>query len=197
MGGAEAEVARGTGEDVYDIISREAANSCPGANGLLFLPYLVGERCPHVDPDARGAFIGLSLTTRKCDLFRAVMEGVIYSFRDVAELFSAFGADFRCIATSGGGAQSALWRQIHADVFQKKVMTVNGSIGGAAYGATIVAGVGLNVWPDFEHACRLLKTETLTEPRARTRALYESRYGLYRSLYPVLKDGFRALGASP
>ena len=90
MAGSEMEVARSTGEDVYDIISREAAQSSPGANGLLFLPYLIGERCPHVDPNARGAFIGLSLTTRKCDLFCSILEGVIFSFRDVAEQFGAF-----------------------------------------------------------------------------------------------------------
>ena len=196
MAGPEIEVARSTGEDVYDIISREAAQSSPGANGLLFLPYLIGERCPHVDPSARGAFIGLSLTTRKCDMFCSILEGVIFSFRDVAEQFGALGARFRYIATSGGGAQSATWRRIHADIFQKKVITVSGSIGGAAYGATIVAGVGLKLWSDFSEASKLLKVETETQPRAETRALYESRYCLYKSLYPVLKEGFHALSAS-
>ena len=190
LAASEVEVARNSREDVYDIICREAEHSPPGANGLLFLPYLIGERCPHVDPSARGAFIGLSLVTRKCDLFSSILEGVIFSFRDVAELFGPFTPDFRYVATSGGGAQSSLWRRIHADIFQKRVITVSGSIGGAAYGAALVAGVGLKIWSNFSEACRLLKVETETEPRMETRALYDARYALYKSLYPVLKQGF-------
>jgi xylulokinase len=196
LAAAETEVAKNSLEDVYEIICREAEHSRAGANGLLFLPYLIGERCPHVDPSARGAFIGLSLTTRKCDLMRSIMEGVIFSFRDVAELFGSLAAGFRYVATSGGGAQSSLWRRIHADIFQKKVITVSGSIGGAAYGATLVAGVGLKIWSTFSEACRLLKVESETEPCAETRAMYDSRYALYRSLYPVLKDGFSTLSSS-
>lgn len=196
LAASEMEVARNTEEDVYDIISREAEHSTPGANGILFLPYLSGERCPHVDPNARGAFIGLSHTTRKCDLFRSILEGVIFSFRDVAELFGSFGADFRYVATSGGGAQSSLWRRIHADILQKKVITVSGSIGGAAYGATLVAGVGLKIWSNFSEACKLLKVETETAPCRETRALYDARYTLYKSLYPVLKQGFSILTSS-
>ena len=130
LGGAEAEVAEQSGLDAYELISREAEKSSVGAGGIVFLPYLIGERCPHVDPSARGAFVGLSLTSRKRDLYRSVLEGVIFSFRDVSEIFSSLGRDFRYIATSGGGAQSPLWRQIHADIFKKRVITVSGSIGG-------------------------------------------------------------------
>lgn len=196
LAGSEMDVARDTAEDVYEIICREAERSLPGANGLLFLPYLIGERCPHVDPNARGAFIGLSLTTRKRDIFRSILEGVIFSFRDVAELFGSFSRDFRYIATSGGGAQSGLWRRIHADIFHKRVITVSGSIGGAAYGAALVAGVGLKIWSNFSEACRLLEVETETEPREETQALYDARYALYKSLYPVLKQGFSMLTAN-
>jgi xylulokinase len=195
LAGAEAEVARSSGVDVYDIINSEAEHSSPGANGILFLPYLIGERCPHVDPKARGAFIGLSLTSRKCDLFRSIMEGVIFSFRDVAEIFASLGVDSQHIATSGGGAQSRLWRSIHADIFQKRVVTVSGSIGGAAYGAALVAGVGLEIWPNFSDACKLLRIETETEPNKEARALYDARYALYRSLYPLLKEGFATLSS--
>jgi xylulokinase len=194
LGGAESEVSRLCGEDVYDLISRESAQSPPGSRGLVFLPYLQGERCPHTDPDARGAFVGLSLTTRKSDLFRSVMEGVIFSFRDVAEIFSSLGMTFSHIATSGGGAQSGLWRQIHADIFKKRVITVSGSRGGAAYGAAIVAGVGLKVWSDFKEAAGVLRVETETEPDPETFALYDRFYALYRELYPLLRESFRGLG---
>ena len=195
LGGAEAEVAEQSGLDAYELISREAEKSSVGAGGIVFLPYLIGERCPHVDPSARGAFVGLSLTSRKRDLYRSVLEGVIFSFRDVGEIFSSLGRDFRYIATSGGGAQSPLWRQIHADIFKKRVITVSGSIGGAAYGAALVAGVGLKVWPDFETACRQLSIETDTPPNPANFGLYDRHYELYRSFYPLLKPGFAALSA--
>ena len=196
FGSAEAEVAQQSGDDVYELISRGAERSTPGANGLVFLPYLAGERCPHVDPNARGAFVGLSLTSRRRDLFRSVMEGVIFSFRDVGEVFTSLGWDYRHIATSGGGAQSRLWRQVHADIFNKRVVTVSGSIGGAAFGAALVAGVGLKVWPNFDSACRLLETETDTAPNPANHELYERYYQLYRGFYPMLKSGFAALTAS-
>jgi xylulokinase len=197
LGGAESEVSRLCGEDVYDLISREASQSPPGSRGLVFLPYLQGERCPHTDPDARGAFVGLSLTTRKSDLFRSAMEGVIFSFRDVAEIFSSLGMTFSHIATSGGGAQSAVWRQIQADIFKKRVITVSGSRGGAAYGAAIVAGVGLEVWSSFKEAAGVLRVETETEPNTENFALYDRFYGLYRGLYPLLRESFRGLGDAP
>jgi len=196
LGSAEVEVAAQSGLDVYELISREAEKSSAGAGGIIFLPYLGGERCPHVDPAARGAFVGLSLTSRKRDLYRSVLEGVIFSFREVAEIFSSLGQDFRYIATSGGGAQSPLWRQIHADIFKKRVVTVSGSFGGAAYGAALVAGVGLKVWPDFETACGKLAVETDTPPNPANYALYDRYYELYRSFYPLLKPGFTALSAS-
>jgi len=195
LGGAEAEVAAQSGLDAYELISREAENSPPGAGGIIFLPYLGGERCPHVDPGARGAFVGLSLISRKRDIFRSILEGVIFSFREVAEIFGSLGQDFRYIATSGGGAQSPLWRQIHADIFKKRVVTVSGSIGGAAYGAALVAGVGLKVWPDFEAACANLAVETDTPPNPANYRLYDRYYALYRGFYPLLKPGFAALSA--
>ncbi len=196
LGSAEVEVAAQSGLDAYELISREAEKSSPGAGGILFLPYLGGERCPHVDPAARGAFVGLSLTSRKRDIYRSVLEGVIFSFREVAEIFASLGQDFRHIATSGGGAQSALWRQIHADIFHKRVVTVSGSFGGAAYGAALVAGVGLKVWPDFEAACAQLAVETDTPPNPAHYELYDRYYALYRSFYPLLKPGFTALSAA-
>jgi len=190
---SETEISRLTRDDVYAVISREAESSDAGARGLIFLPYLQGERCPHTDPEARGAFIGLSHNTNKSDLFRSVMEGVIFSFRDVADIFAQIGMDFEYIATSGGGAQSRLWRQIHADIFNKRVITVNGSREGAAYGAAIVAGVGLGLWSDFKEASGLLQVETSTDPDETHVSLYEDYYRIYRSLYPSLKEAFRRI----
>jgi len=190
---SEIEVSRLSGEDVYETITREAEHAPPGAGGLIFLPYLSGERCPHTDPDARGAFIGLSTTTTKASLFRSIIEGVIFSFRDVAEIFNQIGMDFEHIATSGGGAQSNLWRQIHADIFKKKVVTVSGSRGGAAYGAAIVAGVGSGIWADFKEASSLLKVETVNNPEQKNFPLYDHYYSVYKSFYPLLKESFSTL----
>lgn len=193
FGHSEIETARLSNEDVYAVISREADQSPPGAKGTIFLPYLTGERCPHVDPDARGAFIGLSMNTDKSDFFRSVMEGVIFSFRDVVEIFTRIGRSFTHIATSGGGAQSELWRQIHADIFKKKVVTVNGSREGAAYGAVIVAGVGVKVWSDFKEASTLLKVETTTDPNEKNYALYDHYFKIYKNYYTLLKSSFKEI----
>lgn len=190
---AEDEISRLCGEDVYALISREAGQSPPGSKGLLFLPYLQGERCPHTDPDARGVFIGLSHNTKKSDLFRSIMEGVIFSFRDVAAIFSKIGMDFAYIATSGGGAQSDVWRQIHADIFKKRVITLSGSREGAAYGAVMVAGVGLGVWSGFDQACDLLKTETTNEPDSNNYTLYNHFFSIYQNLYGVLSESFKKI----
>ncbi len=187
---SEQEIAHLSSENVYKVISREAEQSPPGSNGLIFLPYLQGERCPHINPDARGAFIGLSHNSNKCDFFRSVMEGVIFSFMDVAELFTQLGMTFKNIATSGGGAQSNLWRQIHADIFKKQVITVNGSREGAAYGAAVVAGVGLGVWSDFNEAVKILQIETSNDPDKKNYALYDHLFSIYKNLYGLLKDSF-------
>ncbi len=190
---SEIEVARLTHDEIYAVISKEAEHSNAGSNGIIFLPYLQGERCPYTDPEARGAFIGLSHNTDKSDLFRSVMEGVIFSFRDVADIFSQIGMNFDYIATSGGGVQSWLWRQIHADIFKKRVITVNGSREGAAYGAAIVAGVGLGMWSDFNEASALLKIETSTDPDKKNISLYDEYFLIYRTLYPALRECFHKI----
>ncbi len=195
FGTAEREVAQLSEEDAYSIISREAKQSPAGSKGIVFLPYLIGERCPHADPNARGAFIGLSLSCTKGDLFRSIMEGVIFSFRNVAELFDPISRSFRHIATSGGGAQSPLWRQIHADIFKKNVITVSASREGAAYGAAIVGGVGLRIWSDFKEASKLLTTETETKPDRENFTLYDRLYRIYENYYQILKPSFDLLSS--
>ena len=152
FGGAEREVTRWTGEDVYDLFAREAGQAAPGSEGLLFLPYLIGERCPHPDPQARGGFIGLTLRHDRRHILRSVFEGVIFSLNDVAEIIREMGLSITQIRTSGGGALSDLWRQIHADVFNQEVVTVSGSAEGGAYGAALVAGAGAGICDDLQPA---------------------------------------------
>lgn len=190
LGGAEKEVSRWTGEDVYDILGREASKAEPGSEGLLFLPYLIGERCPHADPRARGAFVGLTLRHNRCHIVRSVFEGVIFSLRDVAELIREMGAPIQQIRTSGGGALSELWRQIHADVFDSEVLTVSGSAEGGAYGAALVAGAGVGVWPSVEEAVRVVRVETKNPPVIKHREIYDRLFPVYRDLYSALKESF-------
>lgn len=126
----------------------------PGCGGLLFLPYLSGERCPYPDPAARGVFFGLGLEHGHAAMNRAVMEGVTFSLRQVAERIFAMDPDMKPekIILSGGGAKSEVWRQMAADIFGLPVATISGSGEGGAYGAALVAGVGLGLWKDLVEA---------------------------------------------
>ena len=181
--------------DIYDRINAEAEKSSPGSHGLIFLPYLSGERSPYADPNARGAFIGLSMTSTRADLFRSIMEGVIFSFRDVMHIFERMGTEFNRISTSGGGAQSRLWRQIHADVLKREVVTLDASREGAAFGAGLVAGVGTGVWTGFEEIVGRLAIDTRTTPNPTTYSLYDSMYGIYATFYRLLKPSFDMIAA--
>jgi xylulokinase len=135
----ETELAKKTGENVYAILDEGAASSEAGAKNLIYLPYLIGERCPYPDPNAKGTFVGLTLRHNHGDITRAVLEGIIYSFRQVYELIIDMDKNLAVseIRTSGGGSTSTIWRQIHADIFQLPVRTVSGSSEGGAYGAAL------------------------------------------------------------
>ncbi|MEA4897224.1 MAG: xylulokinase [Eubacteriales bacterium] len=183
------EAARAQGLSAYDLMGESAEASRPGANGVVFLPYLAGERCPYPDPNARGVFYGMSLATSRCDMTRAVMEGVTYSLRQVAELFTRVAPSEK-VYSSGGGSASKLWRQIQADVFGLPVYTMSAASEGGAYGAVLVAGVGAGVWKDLNEAISVLSVETETLPNGANRAAYEDAYGLYCDLYPALKPVF-------
>jgi xylulokinase len=188
LGGAENEAARWLGQDVYALYTAEAALAEPGCEGLLFLPYLIGERCPHPDPKARGGFIGLTLRHDRRSLLRSVLEGAIFSIKDVARLIEEMGVKISQIRTSGGGAHSDLWRQIHADVFNNEVITVSGSAEGGAYGAALVAGAGVGVWQNVEEAVQVIKTEKRTRPDEKNVAIYRKLYPIYSDLYHHLKS---------
>jgi xylulokinase len=174
----------------YDRLTAEAAEVPAGAQGLVFLPYLSGERTPHPDPHARGAFVGLSLVHRRGHLVRAVMEGVTFGLRDSFEILRAMGVRMTQVRASGGGARSALWRQILADILDTEVVTMTVTEG-AAYGAALLAGVGAGVFPTVEAACeQTITVATRNQPNRETRELYDSRYDAYRRLYPALRPTF-------
>ena len=180
-----------TGTNVYDVMNAQAAASKPGANGVLFAPYLSGERCPYPDANTRGVFYGLTLGTTRADLTRAVMEGVTYSLRQVAGIMMEL-APCECVYVSGGGAASPLWRQIMADVFALPVYTMSAADVGGAYGAMMAAGVGAGVWKNLGEAAGVLRRESETTPIAANRAAYEDAFQMYSRLYGALKETFDA-----
>lgn len=177
------------GED-FGALADEGGQAPPGCEGLLFLPYLTGERTPHPDPLARGAFVGLTARHTRPYLTRAVLEGVAFGLRDSFELIKASPAALiREVRVSGGGAKSPLWRQIMADVLGVPLVVAE-AIEGAAYGAALLAGVGGGVWADVQTAAiAAVKTGARVEPGADAGA-YEETYQLYRDLYPLLKPAF-------
>ena len=175
-----------TGRNVYDIMGDDAESSAPGANGVLFAPYLSGERCPYPDPNARAVFYGMSLGTTRGDMTRAVMEGVTYSMKQVADIIGDF-SPCRKVFISGGGSASKLWRQMYADIFDLPVYTMSAASEGGAYGAVMVAGVGAGVWKNLSEAIAILSEETETLPNKENQQAYRNAYALYGDIYPALK----------
>ncbi len=174
----------------------EAAEVPPGSEGLLFLPYLSGERTPHPDPFARGAWIGLTGRHGPAHLTRSILEGVAFGLKDIFCLMADAGlASVDQIRLSGGGAKSALWRQILADVFAAELVTVN-TTEGAAFGAALLAGVGAGVWSNVDEACAqtVFVSESIV-PNADGVETYRALYRHYKSLYPALKQTFHELGS--
>ncbi len=181
-----------SGRDVYDLLTEAAADVPPGCEGLLFLPYLTGERTPYPDPNARGVFFGLTLRHSKPHLTRAVLEGVTYGLRDSLELMRALGLPIEQVRASGGGARSPLWRQILADVFNTEIATVNVTEG-AAYGAALLAGVGADVYHNVAEACEAaIRVTGHTHPGPAV-PVYADYYPRYRALYPALAPEFKAI----
>jgi len=181
----------------YDELLAPAANIPAGSDGLLFLPYLTGERTPHPDPLARGAFVGLTVRHGMAHCTRAVLEGVAFGLKDSFELMKSSGlGEITQVRVSGGGAKSPLWRGILADVFGCELVTVN-TTEGAAYGAALLAAVGAGEFPDVESACETaVKVTGSTLPDDKRVKAYEAIYPLYRELYPALTSTFDKLGNS-
>lgn len=189
----EKQVAAQLGVDPYELMTAEATKAPVGSEGLLFLPYLTGERCPHPDPYARGVFFGLALRHEKRHLARAVLEGVAFGLRDSFDLIAGLGLDMPQVRASGGGARSKVWRQIQADVSGREMTTINVDEG-AAFGAALLAGVGARIYPDVVTACRqTITVKDTLKPDQLAVAKYNELYDLYKRLYLHLKGDFEAL----
>ena len=190
---AEKQTAKSMGVDEYYLMDREAEQSPIGANRLLYLPYLMGERTPHLDANARGVFFGLSAMHTKRDMLRAVMEGVTYSLRDCLEVFREMNITVNDMMACGGGGSSHLWRQMLADLYGCPIQTL-ASKEGPALGVAILAMVGTGYYPTVADACKaIIKTNQTCSPNADAMAAYEPYYQLYRRVYPALKSEFAAL----
>lgn len=177
----------------HQLLSSKISATSAASKGLLFLPYLEGERTPYLDPQARGAFIGLSHRRSQKDLIRAVMEGVVFALRDSLEEFKKAGIKPSYIIAGGGGAKSKVWRQIQADIFNLPVFTTN-TEESSAYGASLIAAVGIGIFSTVEKACQeWIKKKNETIPNPQEVELYEKVYRVYHSLYPKLKEDFHTL----
>jgi xylulokinase len=181
--------------DPYELMNVQASKVVPGCDGLIYLPYMMGERTPHLDPDAKGVFFGLSARHTKRDMLRAVMEGVAYSLKDCMEIIKEMGIEVTEVRASGGGGKSKLWRQIQADLFRNEVVTINSSEGGAL-GVALLAGVGAGVYSSVQEACEsVIKVVSKQETEKENTEAYTKYYEIYKALYPALKEQFKAVAA--
>jgi xylulokinase len=192
---ADVEKAKQQNVEIYDVLTKEAEAVPPGSQGLFFLPYLSGERTPHADPEARACFVGLTLAHGRGHLIRAILEGVTYALRDSLNIIQGLGVPVDQIRASGGGSRSPLWRQIQADMFGRKVVTIN-TEEGPAYGVALLAAVGAGAFASVQEACkatiRVVK-ETSAQPAAK--AKYDRAFSIYQQLYRSLKDDFKRIAA--
>ena len=177
----------------YDALTVEAASAPVGAHGLFWLPYIMGERTPHLDSTARGGWVGVTAKHTRADLIRALLEGVSYSQKDCLDIIEQMGVAVESVRASGGGARSAFWRQLLADIFGKRVVTLE-SQEGSAYGAAILALVGTGKYGSVPEACRatIREVDSLL-PRPHESQLYQRGHEVYRTLYPVLKPVYRLI----
>lgn len=191
----EREKAASLGVDPYDVMGELAAKIPIGADKLIYLPYLMGERSPHPDADCRGTFFGLSAIHTKAHLIRSVMEGVAYSQGECVDVFKEMGIMPSAMAICGGGARSPLWRQMLCDIYDCNVYTLKTELGGA-FGGAILAGVGAGVYESIEKACSdLITKDKHYTPISENSAAYRKYMALYSSLYGTLKDSWKRLAA--
>jgi xylulokinase len=197
LGEVERQEAARLGVDPFELLSQAATQSPPGANRLIFLPYMYGERSPIWDSDARGVFFGLSLATQKADLVRAIMEGAAFGLRHNVEVATAGGFPLANLACVGGGARSSLWNQIKADVLNRPIHLPRAATG-APLGDAIVAAAGVGLYPNIESAVAgMVRAGALHQPRTEWTARYDALYQVYVSLYPSLKSAFQQLARLP
>ncbi|MBM3739696.1 MAG: xylulokinase [Acidobacteria bacterium] len=177
----------------YDALTAEAAQAPAGSQGLYWLPYLMGERTPHLDAMARGGWVGLTAKHTRADLIRSVLEGVSYSQKDCLALIDAMGVAVRSVRLSGGGARSPFWRQLLADVFGRPV-SILASQEGSAYGAAVLAMVGTGAFPTVPEACSaLIREKETAAPRPDSAEAYRGFHQTFTALYPALRPLFRLM----
>ena len=181
-------VTKKDGRDPYDILAEEAANVPAGSDGAFWVPYLMGERTPHLDPNARAALVGLTASHTRAHVIRAILEGVAYSLKDSFTIFSEMNIPVTSIRLGGGGARAPLWRQIQADVYGHAV-EILAAEEGAAYGAAILAGVGADAWTSVDEACdSVVRVASTVAPNARDSSEMQQAYSSYRKIYPALRQ---------
>src|ERR1700728_321566 len=181
-------VQKNDGRDPYDVFAEEAGTVPAGSEGAFWVPYLMGERTPHLDPNARAALVGLTASHTRAHVIRAIMEGVAYSLKDSFTIFDEMKIPVTSIRLGGGGARSPLWRQIQADVYGREVEIVAAEEG-AAYGAAILAGTGAGGWSSVEQACdAIVKVAKRIAPNPQDSATMQNAYRTYRKIYPALRQ---------
>ncbi len=191
----ETAVANAQGRDPYEIMCDEAAAAPAGCEGLIFLPYLTGERTPYPDASARGVFFGATLRSNRAAFIRSVLEGVAYGLRDSFGILEEMGVPIKQVRSSGGGARSRLWRQIQTDVTGYDHVTINIDEG-PALGVALLAGVGVGIYDSVESACRsVIKVTNTTSSDPAAKRIYQNYYPVYRSLYQSLKSDFAAVSS--
>jgi xylulokinase len=190
---SESREAEETGVDVYELMNRKAAESVPGAHGLLFLPYLQGERSPHWNPKARGGFVGLQVTHTRADLVRAVLEGISMNLRTILQSFLDAGARVDEVTLIGGGAKGQIWRQILADIFGRTVLRPRLLEEATSLGAAVAGGVGVGLFPDFSVVNRLIEIVDRHTPDPQAQAEYERLYPVFLAAYDALVPIFDQL----
>ncbi len=172
----------------YEQLTAGAANVPPGSDGLLWAPYLMGERTPYLDPNARGMLVGLTASHTRDHVVRAIMEGVAFSLRDTFTIFKEIEVPVETIRLGGGGARSKLWRQIQADIYGQPIEIVEAEEG-AAYGAALLAGVGAKAWPSVDAACdAVVRVAGSVSPNPNNSLVMEKAYAAYRRIYPAMKS---------
>ena len=195
LGSGEVALAKKRKVDPYQLLVEEAAAAPAGSEGLFFLPYLTGERCPHPDPAARGGWIGLTSRSTRQMMIRSLLEGVTFGMRDALDIIRQMGIPVTQVRASGGGARSEFWRQLQADIYNAPIVLTNAAEG-PAYGVALLAGVGTGVWSSVEQAAKAcIKQTAKILPQKKSAAAYERFYRTYDKLYFDLKDRYQEMAA--
>jgi xylulokinase len=190
LGGGEIAIAKKRKIDPYALLIAEAEKAPQGSEGLFFLPYLTGERCPHPDPAARGAWIGLTSRTTRGMMIRALLEGVTFGMRDALTIMQQMNINVNQVRASGGGSRSEFWQQLQADIYRQPLVITNAAEG-PAYGVAVLAGVGTGVWGSVEQACKSsIRAVKKTTPNRKCADAYDRHFKVYDKLYGGLKERF-------